>query len=112
MENLKKSVGLLCLIAKAADLSWQDKKIDMADFPHAMGLVMAIPQFSQVEWTLIDDEIKAAKAADYAALVEYFKASFDLVDDALEAKVEKILEMILKLAQVSLDFVALFSKKA
>lgn len=72
-----------------------DFKESMAISVKAIGLIGIIKKLPDIK-----AEIKARKDGDIPALVEVFKAKFDLKNDEAEEKVEQGLDVLLQLASM------------
>ncbi|HSO84992.1 MAG TPA: hypothetical protein VLQ91_00465 [Draconibacterium sp.] len=98
-ETEKALVTLLETGNVVANAIQDDGKVDfkesMAISIKAIGLIGIIKNLPKIK-----AEIKARKEEDIPALVELFKAKFDLKNDEAEEKVEQGLDVLLQLASM------------
>lgn len=97
MENLKKVMAFFIEMGNVGDKVGRTK-----DWSQVMQLMDEASALMSVDWSLVDDE---AKAADVPALVQFFKDKLDLEDDALEAKIEQTVAAVASIAQTVLIWV-------
>lgn len=58
-----------------------------------------------VDFSLVDDEYKASRAEDHAALKDYLRVKFDIEDDRAEAFIEEISAAIVSLDPMVTDII-------
>lgn len=93
MKETKEAAAFLFALHMAFDKAQEDGKVDVAD----LGLLIdpigkALPAIQNLN--LIEEEIKNATDEQLAEFKTWVKASYDIADDALEAKVEEALSML------------------
>lgn len=78
-----------------------DGKIDLFDFPLLFPLI-ASSQAGIKDIELVPTEWKNSTADERAEVITMFKTRFDIADDVLEAKIEKLLEALVTISDVLL----------
>lgn len=98
-ETEKALITLLEIGNRVMEAVSDDGKVDFGESIQisikAIGLVSVFKNLGAIQ-----EEIKAAKPEDVTALVEVFKAKFDLKNDEAEAKIEAGVEALAQMALV------------
>jgi hypothetical protein len=110
IENVKLVCGFACSFANVVGKSYEDKKIDLKDLPLLMEVFSSIKDLMEVDFKAVWPEVKDMDVEEYKILVDFFKAKFDLPQDGIEEKVEKILEYSKSLYGLVLALLQLLNK--
>lgn len=92
IENVKMVCGFACSFANVVGKSYEDKKIDLKDLPLLMEVFSAIKDLMAIDFKAVWPEAKDMDEKEYAELVDFIKIKFDIPQDSIEERVEKILE--------------------
>lgn len=94
--NLKIVLDVLLEGANVTDAIVQDVKSGkgFAAAGHLLSVVDEIMQLPGVEWSQLDDELKASRADGHADLKAHVKAKLDLDNDKAEGLVEEALSLL------------------
>lgn len=105
IKELKELCVFLALVVTAQQKASADGAINMADVPHLMGPLMALPA-ALAGVSEIPAEAKDLDPAEAAELSAAIKGALDLNNDNVEAVVEQVLEAALQLAGAALSLKA------
>jgi hypothetical protein len=87
IENLKKVVKLIAALAGVGDKIGHDTSVSR--WGNLFELIGAVREIAGLQWSQVLPEIKDLDAVERAEIEKVFKDQFDLVDDKLEAAIEK-----------------------
>jgi hypothetical protein len=112
IESLKAVVVVAATLGNVGGEVMQDGKIDSADFIIVGKLVPMFPALLKVEWAKVVPEVKDLTQAEADDLVAFFKAQFNIPQDAMETKIEHVLDVCVEVSKVVAKLIALFKKPA
>ena len=110
IDDLKKLVAAIGSLGSVAGEVFEDGKISLTDLVSIGKLGIALSQLALIDYEKVLPEVKNLSSAEIMELHAIFADKFDMPQDALEAKVEKIFLTSQKLFAVIVEAIILFKK--
>ena len=107
VDNLIKVADVILEAGNVAEKMINEEGNSMAKAAHIMMLFDELMQLPSTDFSKLGDEAKELDNEDKAKLEAHFKAKLDLTDDRLEANIEKIFGMVLKVEGVVREVIGL-----
>lgn len=108
VDNFLKVADVVIEAGNVFDKIKSDKEATTAQkATYAMLLFDEVMLLPSVKFSEIKNELKELDAEDKAKLNTHFKAKFDIADDQVEAKIEHVFEVMLKLEGVVTEVIEL-----
>jgi hypothetical protein len=105
MQNVLGAISVLAKIGNAGGKVLENGKVGMEDIVVLPDVAMLFPVAAAVKWPEAVAEAKALTVEQADQCVAHFKEVFDIPQDNVEVKIEKIVEAIEKVAVLSLQIV-------
>jgi hypothetical protein len=112
IASLKSLVSVGAALGSVAGATMEDGKVDVKDLALLPRLIPVFPALLAIDFAQVVPEAKDLSEAEALELVEHFKASFDIPQEAIEYKVETVLSLCVRLSGIVAELVALFKKPA
>jgi hypothetical protein len=96
--NLLPLLLLVCELGNVVD--YMGRNQGAMKYLKLMDLLDEVAGLGNVDWKKVPAELKALGDVERAQMLEAMKAKFDIPDDEVEAKIEKGLSLVVKVAAV------------
>ncbi len=119
MEQVLGAISVLAKVGNIGGKVMENGKVGMEDIVVLPEVAMLFPVISAVKWSEVVAEAKVFTVEQADAAVAHFKAEFNIPQDAVEVKIETVIEALEKVAVLGFQIadavktmIALFKKPA
>lgn len=103
VKNFLKVSDLVFECGNVVGMALEDGKISTNDFGLVFNLIDEVSALSSVDWSELKNEVMDFDPSEVKEIEEHFKAKFDIPQDEIEAKVENIVDVVIKFVEVGFD---------